>query len=466
MALSITLYNFSKRLNSTKNPPTEGGLTVQAVLKDNTSLLRPELEVVENVTAYNYAYIPDFSRYYFVEDVIWERGVWRVVLSVDVLATYKNVIGDTTAYILRCATFQDPSITDLLYPAVTEIDTQKTEFSLEDGWVENPTVANGYYVVGIVNNLDSAYGAVAYYVMTGKEMADFRAYMLGDIQSWDQITDFSGDVAKAFIDPFQYVVSCMWFPAGVPVDANKKTIAFGYWKSNLQASILSQTTRNYPFSLARPDRTNNKDLTYLYRTPWANYYLYLQPWGLIQLDASKMGKSGVSCNITYDFVSGKAILTITSKLTNDVLYTGEAQVGVQMQLSNVGLNLKSATSSVGSLIEAAKNSIGGVIGNIGHKFSASNIASSAIISNASVQSTGTNSGMAADSLGGKATLFANYYESVMFDIADNGKPLCQNRKISDCTGFVKVENGLINFSATEPEKRMVKEYLEGGFYYE
>lgn len=466
MALSVTLYTFSKRLNSTKNPPAKGGFTVQAVLKDKTSIIRPELEVVENVTAYNYAYIPAFSRYYFVQDVIWEKGIWRIVLSEDTLATYKTVIGDTTAYILRCATFQDPAITDLLYPAVTEIDTQKTEFTLEDGWVESPTVANGYYVVGIVNNLDTAYGAVAYYVMTGKEMADFRAYMLGDIQSWDQITDFSGDVAKAFIDPFQYVVSCMWFPTGVPVDVTKKTIAFGYWKSNLQASVLSQTTRNYPFSLARPDRTHNKDLTYLYRTPWANYYLYLQPWGPIQLDASKMGKTGVGCNITYDFVSGKAILSVTSKLTNDVLYTGEAQVGVQMQLSNVGLNLKSATGGVSGLIEAAKNSIGGVIGNIGQKFSASNIASSAILSNASVQSTGTNSGMGADSLGGKATLFANYYESVMFDVADNGKPLCQNRKISDCTGYVKVENGSIVFSATEPEKQIIKEYLEGGFYYE
>lgn len=466
MALSVTLYTFSKRLNSTKNPPSTGGYTVKAVLKDNTSLIRPELEVVENVTSYNYAYIPTFSRYYFVQDVIWQRGVWRIALSEDVLATYKNVIANTTAYILRSATFQDPTITDLLYPARTEIDTQKTEFTLEDGWIENPTVANGYYVVGIVNNLSTAYGAVAYYVMSGKEMADFRAYMLGDIQSWEQITDFSGDVAKAFIDPFQYVVSCMWFPTGVPVEVTKQTIAFGYWKSTLQASLLSQTTRNYPFSLARPDRTHNKDLTYLYRTPWANYYLYLQPWGSIQLDASKMGKTGVSCNITYDFVSGKAILTVTSKLTNDILYSGEAQVGVQMQLSNVSLNLKSATGGVSGLIEAAKNSIGGVIGNIGQKFSASNIASSAILSNASVQSTGTNSGMGADSLGGKATLFANYYEPVMFDVADNGKPFCQLKKISDCSGYVKVENGAINFSATEPEKKIIKEFLEGGFYYE
>ena len=70
MSLSVTLYNFSKRLNSTKTPPSDGGFTVQAVLKDNTSIIRPELEVVENVTAYNYAYIPSFSRYYFVQDVI------------------------------------------------------------------------------------------------------------------------------------------------------------------------------------------------------------------------------------------------------------------------------------------------------------------------------------------------------------------------------------------------------------
>lgn len=64
MALSVTLYTFSKRLNSTKIPPSAEGLTVKAVLKDNTSIIRPELEVVENVTTYNYAYIPSFSRYY------------------------------------------------------------------------------------------------------------------------------------------------------------------------------------------------------------------------------------------------------------------------------------------------------------------------------------------------------------------------------------------------------------------
>ena len=188
MALSVTLYTFSKRLNSTKTPSAKEGLTVQAVLKDNTSIIRPEVEVVENVTAYNYAYIPSFSRYYFVQDVIWEKGVWRVVLSEDVLATYKNVIGNTTAYILRCATFQDPTIIDSLYPTVVGVENTSNVGSWD--WV-NPDLDKGTYVVGLVNNNDTVAGGVAYYALTGAEMAAFRAYMLGSIQSWDQITDFA-----------------------------------------------------------------------------------------------------------------------------------------------------------------------------------------------------------------------------------------------------------------------------------
>lgn len=465
----LVLYNFIKRRNSTKVPDNDSGTRVTVSLKDNCSMYEPRLELQTSLIGFEpmrYTYAQFMGRYYFVTDTVWERGVWTYFLSEDVLGTFKATIGRTTAYVLRCATFHDPTITDVLYPATTDIDTKRTEFTLEDGWITNPTVANGYYVVGIVNNLSTTYGAVTHYVMTGQEMAAFRAYMLGSIQSWDEITDFSGDVAKAFIDPFQYVVSCMWFPTGVPVEATKTKIAFGYWTSELEASLLSQTTRNYPFSLARPDRSTNADLDYLYRAPWANYYLYLQPWGSLQLDASKMGKTGVSCNITYDFVSGKAILTVKSKLTNDVLYNGEAQVGVAMQLSNVGFDYKGATSGMSSLVETAKNAVGGLVGNIGQKFNASNIVSSAIASNASVQSTGSNSGMGADALGGKATLYANYFRPVMFDLADNGRPLCQLKKISDCSGYVKVENGNIDTNGTEREKMMIKEFLEGGFYYE
>lgn len=465
MALSVILYSFSKRLNSTKNPPAEGGLTVQAVLKDNTSIIRPELEVVENVTAYNYCYIPDFSRYYFVQDVIWDRGVWRVVLSEDVLATYKAVIGDTTAYILRCATFQDPTIIDSLYPTVVGVENTSTIGSWD--WV-NPDLDKGTYVVGLVNNNDTVAGGVAYYALTGAEMAAFRAYMLGSIQSWDQITDFAGDVAKAFIDPFQYVVSCLWFPVPVPAEEGATPLGFGFWSTpTLTGHKLISTTSSQTLTLKRPKRPHNEDLVYLRYPPFAEYYAVADPWGVIPLDGNKI-VDDVLFTATFDFVTGKGILRVESKVGEDnqnyrLLYEGQAQVGVTIQLSNVTFNYEKSFSGLSGALSAAA---GGLISGIASAFSGSGIASSMEASNSILNTTGSNSGMAAIGLGHFVALKANYFSQVTFDKADNGSPLCQHRKISDCTGYVKVENGAINFSATEPEKKMVKEFLEGGFYYE
>lgn len=465
MALSVTLYTFSKRLNSTKNPPAEGGLTVQAVLKDNTSIIRPELEVVENATAYNYCYIPDFSRYYFVLDVIWEKGIWRMVLSEDVLATYKTVIGDTTAYILRSATFQDPTIIDSLYPTVVGVENASNVGSWN--WV-NPDLDKGTYVVGLVNNNDTVAGGVAYYALTGAEMAAFRAYMLGSIQSWDQITDFAGDVAKAFIDPFQYVVSCLWFPVPVPAEEGATPLGFGFWSTpTLTGHKLISTTSSQTLTLKRPKRPHNEDLVYLRYPPFAEYYAVADPWGVIPLDGNKI-VDDVLFTATFDFVTGKGILRIESKVGEDtqnyrLLYEGQAQVGVTIQLSNVTFNYEKSFSGLSGALSAAA---GGLISGIASAFSGSGIASSMEASNSILNTTGTNSGMAAIGLGHFVALKANYFSQVAYDKADNGSPLCQHRKISDCTGYVKVENGAINFSATEPEKKMVKEFLEGGFYYE
>lgn len=465
MALSVTLYTFSKRLNSTKNPPAEGGFTVQAVLKDNTSIIRPELEVVENVTAYNYAYIPAFSRYYFVQDVIWEKGIWRVVLSEDVLATYKTVIGDTTAYILRCATFQDPTIIDSLYPTVVGVENASSVGSWD--WV-NTDLDKGTYVVGLVNNNDTVAGGVAYYALTGAEMAAFRAYMLGSIQSWDQITDFAGDLAKAFIDPFQYVVSCLWFPVPVPADEGATPLGFGFWSTpELTGHKLISTTSTQTLTLKRPKRPHNEDLVYLRYPPFAEYYAVADPWGVLPLDGNKI-VDDVLFTATFDFVTGKGILRVESKAGEDtqnyrLLYEGQAQVGVTIQLSNVTFNYEKSFSGLSGALSAAA---GGLISGIASAFSGSGIASSMEASNSILNTTGTNSGMAAIGLGHFVALKANYFSQVAYDKADNGSPLCQHRKISDCKGFVKVENGAINFSATEPEKKMVKEYLERGFYYE
>lgn len=63
-------------------------------LKDETSVTNPVvLMELENPTGYNYAYIPEFGRYYFIDDIVSVRtGLWKISMKVDVLESFKNNI--------------------------------------------------------------------------------------------------------------------------------------------------------------------------------------------------------------------------------------------------------------------------------------------------------------------------------------------------------------------------------------
>lgn len=470
MAIEVTLYNFTKKTNSTARPSGDG-FTVNMVLKDHCSIFEPRLEYhlsSGNPSGYTYASIPEFSRYYFITDWSWENGVWVGSFKEDCLATFKTEIGNADLYVLRSAADSDKSITDGYYPAKTTIVTKTSskDFKTELGWPDEISSETGHFIVGVVNNLANVNGSVCYYHLTGQEMAAFRAYMLSSIASWDDITDFSGDVAKAFIDPFQYVVSCMWFPTSPAIKPEKTKIAFGFWESDLSADYVESYTKEYPFTITRPTRDAPLSVyPYLHKTPWAHYYLYCQPWGLIELPGDSIAATGIECMMVFDFITGSTILTVKSKQSGDVLFSGEAMVGVSMQLSNISFDYKSLTSVSGLKNMAMNSAIAAVAGGA-QSFTANNILSSAIAGGSSVESSGSNSGMAAVSLGGDATLFAQFYEPVDFDNADNGSPLCKKTLISGLPGFNKVENGSINISGTQQERETLRSYLEGGFYYE
>lgn len=63
-------------------------------LKEETSVTNPAIMMeIENPTGFNYAYIPEFGRYYFIDDMVSVRtGLWKISMKVDVLESFKNSI--------------------------------------------------------------------------------------------------------------------------------------------------------------------------------------------------------------------------------------------------------------------------------------------------------------------------------------------------------------------------------------
>lgn len=91
--MDIVLYvNNSER--QAINKTLTNGLTLTGSLRNESSVINPTILIeTTNPSSYNYAYIPEFGRYYFITDMVSVRtNLWRMSLSVDVLMSFKTQI--------------------------------------------------------------------------------------------------------------------------------------------------------------------------------------------------------------------------------------------------------------------------------------------------------------------------------------------------------------------------------------
>lgn len=80
--------------------------TLSGFLRDNSSVTTPIIRAEHaNPSACNYAYISEFDRYYYVDDMISMRtNLWELHLRVDVLMSFKTDIRNSQAIVEETAT--------------------------------------------------------------------------------------------------------------------------------------------------------------------------------------------------------------------------------------------------------------------------------------------------------------------------------------------------------------------------
>lgn len=76
---------------------------ISGELKEACDIINPVIIISgENLSSYNYLYIPIFNRYYFITDIkVIRNNLWELSCHCDVLETYKNEIKTQKAIIAR-----------------------------------------------------------------------------------------------------------------------------------------------------------------------------------------------------------------------------------------------------------------------------------------------------------------------------------------------------------------------------
>ena len=481
--LNVTLYEFKKRENSTKRPDgSETSRVHQAVLKQPTSLLNPDITfdfgLKGNPSFYNYCYISDLgNRYYFIRDwTIGEGHLWTAHCEVDVLASWKASIGASTQYVLRSSHSFDTYVVDKLYvtkaPFTTVVNTV-------ENWPIKESVGGGNYVVGIINNSDSAIGAVAYYVFTEAQFRAFMAYLLGSIDWAGSITEIGADLTKVLFNPMQYISSVTWYPDSAPKGSAVSSIPFGWWNIPVTASMLKTIgviPEAYNITLPKHPQAASRG-QYLNLAPYTTYDFDSRVWGMIPIDTSTLiGESVLTMEVRTDYATGVSNLRLERGSDHYAVAVRQGMYGVPIQIAQIGIDYINATlttvkatadaisdiGSTGRINGLLVNPLANISGSIASVAGAIQTSLNACLPQ---MSTSGNNGTVANYMVAP-TLYAKFAPLVDEDNEDRGRPYCKKAVLSTLPGYQVISCADIALASTKRETQMVKQYMEAGYFYE
>ena len=139
--MQLKLYKSLDEKNRIRKTLTEE-LILNGALRDKSSVIKPTILIQTDPLDYNYAYIPAFGRYYFINNVVAMRNKSFIIdLKCDVLMSYADEIYNLRALIDREETQSQQYVTgDFVIDA--RHNTEKIAFT-------NPFTEKNYILVAM-----------------------------------------------------------------------------------------------------------------------------------------------------------------------------------------------------------------------------------------------------------------------------------------------------------------------------
>lgn len=470
--MNLTLYKFNKRPNSTAIPSVLTPSTVfsSCYMKSASSVINPVITMAKGLdpNGFNYAYIDEFKRYYFIDDIAYGLGVWEISLSIDVLASHRASILASSQYVRRAQSSYDRNIIDSIYPLKA---SHTSTTSVPSGNVirksdSQPRLSyfsraynTGYFILAITGSNGTG---INYVAMDYASFNTFMSNMLSTVPN--DMSDVSNGIAKQFYDPIRYINSCFWFPdfpsgnSSSDLNIGGYTVSCTYWS-------ISNPVETYTIDVDIPKHPDAATYPYLQTEPYSVYNLVFEPFGTIPIDSTKIyGATKLTLEWTVDYGNGFGKLWIYNGSL--LLDTIDTQMAVSIPVAQITTDVIGGVSSVlsgaagvlgaaasGDLLGAA-NSLFGGIGSFRDSM------------RPMISSTGA-AGSFIIYTTGAPQLIGNFYYQVDRDPAHYGEPLCQYQTLSSLSGFVLCDNASYDGDAVVgSEREMIESFLNSGVFVE
>lgn len=479
MSFNVTLYQFSKRANSTLQPVNLTGAELACDLKQPTSYKNPVFTFfVENDFEWNY--LKWDSWYYFITDVISVRNdIFEVHCKLDVLATYKTEIGQTSAFVLYDTT-ANTEVTDSRLSMKTS-----TTYSVARAILDYSL--STCVVLGIIGDDSAGMYAMSAYnanrLVNAASLDDFWADIKTELPSPSQddggfsfsgVDDAINDIFAFAMRAFQQFIAtgrardCIRSSVWLPISESDfgittaERIHLGQLDTNVSGykvtlPALKSVTINIPWQATDWRR----------KSPYHNVYLKLPGIGVVPLATNDL----IDCNVLtvgcYVSTSGAIKYVVTKGSDEKALGTFYGQIGGSYMIGSSNITPLTAASSLAGGIGAA--AAAGAVGGIAGVAAAGAAGIAGLISANSPMPASVGAGSGFTSGGWTVECITVYHDTnVSPDSVAGaiGTPTMSVKTIGTLSGFVQTREASVNASCYEDVRREINQLLDGGFFYE
>ena len=444
--LTVRFLSTNKRKNSTAQP--DGGTELSVSLKDGCSIDAPTFIVnVPNTNGYNYCFCSNWQKYYWIDNRTYDKGVWYISCHCDVLATYKAAILDSSAMVVRSASYFDPYLPDMFMPINKSVNNSERNVQME-------LSQTGTIIAGFVGN-----GSTAYYSFSPSEFNNVlnRIYTKACFDANNSLLGLAeSSTLKLFVNASDYVMSATWVPATVL--GATSSIKLGAYDTGLTGGKLSDGTiwtRTMTVQIPKnPLIDDNRK--YLNYEPFAYYTLLLPYIGTIPLPATDL-QDAASLSVKYSCdVSGNLQVNVS---TDVGIYIATLNGSFGAAVAFGGASSTPGASVIGSAVGIASSVLTanplGVVGSI-----ASGIEGALPQVSASGGSSGAVCG---DTY---IRLHARFAVQGDVDATLHGRPYGVTAKLSSFAGYVLTKNADVSCYATDSQTKDINAMLDAGVFIE
>ena len=402
--MRLILYNLSSELNRVdKNNYLKHIITMEGVLRETSSILTPSILIelnpellsqqlikktyvvdddnqyvtkdgtlrliytlINKILTSNYAYIPDFNRYYFINDIISVRqNMWRVVMNVDVLMSYKTQIYNLDAFVNRNEFEYDEMVKDDMVSYY--YDKEVSEYIPSKGNKVNTT-----FNTNISHNRNCVLSCISFQSMpAGHNIEPPSGTTLPTIRQYEYEEMFS---ETCFIMPMYkinvvayrtlksdnlstYVKSIVVYPFDLEAKSNTQVIVY-LGDTAIETLESTEETPVYLYAdyakykvsdyYVIADFTINGDKFFDYE-PYTMYELFIPYYGWITLSANQILNHRLIVYYTIKVEDGSANVYVYDVTDNKTLFTSTCQLGIRIGLSTTNNEEISASKKANNL---------------------------------------------------------------------------------------------------------------------